>query len=355
MIFKDIAVARLVRQQIASSDFKTAKELVHWMGAMQAQDYNMAKWAIGVRVPGSTNQTIEKAIEKAEIIRTHVLRPTWHFVSANDIHWMLDLTGPRIKASLKFRQKHLELTDKILAKSNKVIEKALTGGKHLTRDELTSKLENSKIQLGDQRAGHILLAAELDKVICSGATNGKKTTYALLEERVPDSSKLTREEALALLTSRYFTSHGPATVKDFMWWSGLTLSDVKKGLEIVKGDFISEKIEQQTYWFTNSSHFSGMSTESVYLLPAFDEFMISYKDRTACLTLQHSKRAVSVNGILWPIIVINGQVMGTWKRIRGNKKSTIETEFFRKRNPEITKDVRNQIAAASEKVVSFFS
>jgi hypothetical protein len=328
MNLSDISNIRLIRQQIAGTKFKTVKEIVCWMGAMQGQDYTMAKWAIGTRLPGSTEKTVEAAINRGEIIRTHLLRPTWHFVSAEDIYWMLELTAPHIKASLKFRSKWLGLTDTICKKSNKIIEKALIAEKHLTRDEIVKKLENAKINTEEQRAHHLLLRAELDGIICSGRIKLKKQTYALLEERIPKSKTLNRDEALEKLARKYFTSHCPATLKDFVWWSGLPVNGAKRALEMVKQDLISEKISSQVYWLINSFSIPKNYKESIYLLPAYDEFLISYKDRNAAITFENNKKAISNNGIFRPTIIINGQVKGIWKQLMKKNKVIIETDFF---------------------------
>lgn len=332
MTLKDISRIRLHNQQIDNSGFKNAQELVAWMGAMQAQDYNMAKWAIGIRLPGSTDPSIEEAFRKGEIIRTHLLRPTWHLVSSSDIYWILELTAPHIKPLLRSRHKQLELSETIINKSKTVIEKVLEGGNHFTREELMFHLQNVHISTEGQRAAHLLLICELDGMICSGAVQEKKQTYTLLEERVLKPLSISREEALAELARRYFTSHGPATIQDFIWWSGLPVKDAKNGLEIVKSGFISAKADQQTLWFTDSISENSILSESVHLLPAYDEFIISYRDRSASILAENHKKAVSENGLFRPIIVVNGQVTGTWKRIQNKGKVRIETDYFQKNN-----------------------
>jgi hypothetical protein len=234
MDFKNIADIRLASQQIVATKCKTAKEVVAWMGAMQAQDYNMAKWAIGLRLPASMDEIIQETINSGEVLRTHILRPTWHFVAAEDIYWMLGLTAPQMKTLQRSRHKELGLTEKILAKSNSIIAKALSGGKHLSREELMALLEKSRIDTGNQKSYHLMHVAELNGVVCSGKINEKKQTYALLEERVQKPKSLTREEALARLAQKYFTSHCPATLQDFTWWSGLSAIDARHALEMVK-------------------------------------------------------------------------------------------------------------------------
>jgi hypothetical protein len=343
MNLTDIAPLRLINQQIKASKFKTAKEIVGWLGAMQAQDFNMAKWAIGVRLPNSTDKLIESAIDQGEIIRTHLMRPTWHFVSSDDIYWMLSLTAPQIKASLRSRNKELELTEIIYEKSNSIIENALQGGKHLFREELVAGLEQANIATDNNRASHLLLGAELDGIICSGKKKNNKITYALLSERVAGTKTFTRDEALAQLAQKYFTSHGPATIQDFVWWSGLSVNESRHALEMIKSNLVSETIDHQTFWFTNPIAIPKLEKDSIYLLPTYDEFIINYKDRTASLPLENFSKAVSNNGIFRPTIVINGQVKGLWKRTIKKDKIILETEFFQLVDKSIIKLIEKAV------------
>lgn len=325
----DIANARLISQQIAEPGFSSIKDLVGWMGAMQAQDYTMMKWAVGLRIPGLTDQNIEDAIGRGELIRMHLMRPTWHLVSSDDIYWLLELTAPQIRSAVRSRHRDLGLTDRILARSNETISAALAGGKHLTRQEILAELENAGIKTtADNRAAHLLLIAELDGIVCSGASRGGKQTYALLEERVPAGKSVDREEALAMLAKRYFTSHYPATIQDFSWWSGLPANDVKLAVEKIKSEFASESVDSKEYWVPDSAGLPCTEQDSLYLLPAYDEFLISYKDRSASLPVKTFKRAVSSNGIFRPVIVINGKVAGLWKRVLKKDRIVIETEMF---------------------------
>jgi hypothetical protein len=328
MDFADIAALRLVSQQIIGTKITTVKDMLGRMGALQAQDYAMVKWAVGVRFPKTTDQAIETAINKGEILRTHVLRPTWHLVSAENIYWMLALTAPQIKSSLKYRHTELEISEAVTAQSNRLIENTLRDGAHLTRDELVAELEKAGLINDTSRAYHLLLLAELDGIICSGAIIDRKQTYALLEKRIPRLKPLSREEALARLAKLYFSSRGPASVEDFVWWSRLSVGDARRALAMVKSDLTSETVYSQAYWFSNDISFPDTSKEEVSLLPAFDEFIISYKDRTASLPLANFHRAVSSNGIFRPVIVVDGQVIGIWKRTLKKNKVIVETEFF---------------------------
>ncbi len=328
MKLTDIANIRLVSQLISKPRFDTVKDIVGWMGAMQAQDYDMVKWAVGLRLPNGDTQMIERAISDGDIIRTHLLRPTWHLVSADDIHWMLELTAQRIRAGMKSRHRVLGLTESHLERSNETIAKALEG-KQLTRGELISELEKAGIPTaGDNRASHMFRVAELTGIMCSGATDGNKETYALLSERVPKATSLSREAALAALARRYFNSHCPANLNDFIWWSGLSVSEAKQALDLVKSDFVPVAIDSQNYWFPNSYEVPEAGEHGVYLLPAFDEYLISYKDRSASLPFKDFNKAVFINGIFRPIVVVNGQVKGIWKRTIKKDRVVVETELF---------------------------
>ncbi len=328
MNLADIASIRLISQQIATTKSKTVKETIEWLGAMQAQDYEMAKWGIGVRIANSTDQLIESSIDKGEIIRTHLLRPTWHFVSADDIYWMLELSAPRIKAMLKSRHKQLEITETVIKKSHNVIVNALSQGSHLTRKELVIELEKSGIVTKENRAAHLLMLAELDKIICSGKTKARKQTYAIFSERVPHKKKITRDEAMAELAKKYFTSHCPATLQDFAWWSGLSIRDAEQALEMIKPTLISEDINSLTYWISGSYSPPKVNEKLMYLLPAYDEFVISYKDRSSIFSVENQKKTISSNGMFWPTIVLNGKVKGLWKRKVKKDTVSIEANLF---------------------------
>jgi len=330
MKLADIANIRLASQLISKPQFDSVKDIVGWMGAMQAQDYAMVKWAVGIRHPDADYREIERAISDGEIIRTHLLRPTWHLVSADDIYWMLELTASRIRAGMKSRHRVLGLTESLLERSNETISRALEG-KQLNREELISELEKAGISTaGDNRASHMFRVAELTGIMCSGATDGNKESYALLSERVPKAASLGREAALAALAKRYFNSHCPATLNDFIWWSGLSVSEAKQALDLVKPDFVTETIDSQIYWLPNSYETPEAGEQGVCLLPAFDEYLISYKDRSASLPFRDFNKAVSNNGVFRPIVVVNGEVKGIWKRTIKKEGVVVETELFYK-------------------------
>jgi hypothetical protein len=317
-----IAQHRLYNQQIASTKFKEPSQVVSWLGALQAQDYAGAKWSIGLRLPDAIDSDIEQAIAAKTIIRTWPMRGTLHFVAPEDVRWLLALLTPRIIAQGAGRYRQLELDEAIFARSKELFAKALQGGKQLTRDEMHQLLERAHISTAGQRGYHILCRSAQDGLICFGAPSGKQQTFTLLDEWVPPTKSLERDEALAELVKRYFTSHGPATLPDFVWWSGLTVTDARAGLEIVKSQFIQETLNGQTYWMSPDRPVIADNSPTIYLLPGFDEYMLGYRDRTAVLEAIHTQKITpGNNGMFSPTIVIDGKVAGTWKRTF--KKDTV--------------------------------
>jgi hypothetical protein len=329
MTHYEIANYRLASQKLFKTSSQTPQEIVKHLGAMQAQDYSMVKWAIGSRCDASEKE-IEKAINSGKIIRTHILRPTWHLVSSEDIYWMLDLSGPQVKRIILSETKKQGYDEKEFEKINSALEKILAGNNHLTRDEIMKELYIKKLS-DDYSLSPVLIMmyAELEGLVCSGKRKGKQTTYALLEERVSKpSTKLTKEEGLAKLAKRYFESHGPATLLDFSWWSGFSPTVVKAVIHSIESELNSVEIDNQKYWFGND--FSGVDNfrESVHFLPAFDEILISYKTREASILLEHQSKAFTRNGIFKPVILENGKVIGTWKRTIKKDHAKVETQFF---------------------------
>jgi hypothetical protein len=323
----DIAHRRLHTQHIAGAPLQTPEDVVRHLSAVQAQDYQAAKWAVGLRLGDNARDSdIDEAFTTGTILRTHVLRPTWHFVLPADIRWLLALTAPRVHVFNAYYYRKLELDDALFARSHAIIRKALENGKHLTRPELGAILEQEGIDTHDGvRLGYILIHAELEAVICSGPRQGKQFTYALLDERAPGAKTLPHDEALAQLVLRYFTGHGPATVKDLMWWSSLTAAEVKAGIEMVKSQLIQEVVDGQTYWHTDTTPFVKDKSPTAYLLPNFDEFSVGYADRSA---LYEASLALQPFVLLGNIIVIDGQIVGTWKRTFSKDAVVITADTF---------------------------
>ena len=336
----NITQQRLFNQRLIKSKFTKPSEVVKWLGAVQAQDYPGAKWALSLRIQGSMGADIEKAIVDGSIIRTHVLRPTWHFLAAEDARWILELTAPRVKKIISHYDKKLGLDEKTVLRSNFIFTKALKGNKQLIRTELKEIIKKEGINIDGMRFGFMLAHAELDRVTCSGAKRGKQFTYALFDDRVPKTESKTKEEALAELVRRYFTSHGPAQLQDFVWWSGLTMKDAKEGIELNKQELVSQTINDKTYWFSKSMQFVKNLPAAAYLLPNYDEYMISYKDRSDFFPNKEMQRIGSKNHIFNNSIVLNGKIIGSWKKDIKNK---VITDIFVKLTNEETKLVDKSI------------
>jgi len=309
----DLVSRRLHNQRLSAPNSRKAVDVVRWFGAVQSQDFEAAKWAIALRMRSATNDAIEDAFNRGEILRTHVMRPTWHFVAREDIRWLLELTAARVDLRCGPGYRMFELDDAVFKRSHKVLERALKNERHLSRAELRRKLNESGVAADDGvRLGHILIRAELDRVVCSGPRIGKQLTYALFDERVPETEPLDRDEALARLTRLYFQSHGPATLQDFVWWSGLTTAEAKRGLELVDIEKVS--IDERVYWSLPSSDPAPDSSRTAHLLPAFDEYFVAYKDRQ--LVFGSDDRELTASDVLGPTVIIDGTVAGRWKKTK---------------------------------------
>lgn len=296
---QDIINRRLISQHIAGGEFTEPAGLIQWMGCMRADDFAAGKWAIGNRVAGSTDKTVEHAFNKGDILWTYVLRPERHFISAADIRWMLALTSPKIKAFNKEIYRALGIDGNLLRKSKRIITMALEKGQ-LTRGQLWGILADAHIRVDELRLGWMLMDAELDGLICSGGVVGHQVSYALLDHRAPPMAPRKKEELVAELTRRYFRSRGPATIQDFAGWSGLRIRDIHNGVEWNRQWLANEVVNGQVYWFDPSAG-AGGDPSSLFLLPALDEWVMAY----------------SGTSFYRPMLVIAGHIAGTWTSVLG--------------------------------------
>jgi hypothetical protein len=316
---------RLKNQHLITSAFKDPVDVVRSLVAMQAQDYSGAKWAIGQRMRRSSDDQVEKAFTDGRILRLHLMRPTWHFVAPEDIRWLVNLTAPRVKATHSYYFKKSQLDDATIKRTNKILTKALRDGKQLTRDELRPVVKRAGVEPGEsERFGRIMFRAELDGFVCSGARKGNQFTYALLEERVPTSRSLERDEALAELAQRYFATRGPATANDFAWWSGLTVTDVKRGISACGPSLKSEVVDNKTYWLSEkTAQLKSKVAEMSHLLSPYDEYFISYKDRSAAMH-PHFTEGSSAQLVFDAPLLVDGFCVGGWKRMLKGEEVTIQ-------------------------------
>ena len=283
---------------------------------MQSQDYTAAKWALGQRTLGATDRKLDRLVDEGRILRTHLMRPTWHFVLPEDIRWLLDLTGPRVQLGLASRYRQLEIDERVIGRAIAAFVAALSGGHHLTRPELGAVLQAAGISPDGQRLPHLISAAELNGVIASGPRRGKQFTYALLAERAPKARVLDRAKALGELAKRYFRSHGPAQVQDFVWWSGLTMADARTGITGAGAALAHEVADGKEYWFDAQPDPIAKSDKTAHLLPNFDEYTVAYRDRAAAIhpDVRFEPSLFSFSSILANVVVVAGRVRGAWRR-----------------------------------------
>ena len=300
---------------LAGSPHTTGADVVRALGAVQAQDYPGAKWALGMRARGTTDASIQKEVDEGKILRTHVLRPTWHFVAPEDIRWMQALTGERVNRTMGYYNDVFELDARIFARSHAVMEKALAGGNALTRQELRALLEKKIGPTNGQRLARVVMQAECTGLICSGPMRGKQFTYALIEERAPAARTLDRDEALRELALRYFPTRGPATPQDFSWWSGLTVADANRAIGIAGKALEPVEVEGRRYWQGAGTRDTAVRP-TAHLLPNYDEFFIGYRDRGAIgRRLRSAKSVMGGSALIAHVIAVNGQLVGGWKNL----------------------------------------
>jgi hypothetical protein len=307
-----IALERLLNQRLVGASFASPAAAVKALGAVQAQDYYGACWALAQRVSGATELSVEKAFDRGAILRTHVLRPTWHFVAPSDIRFLIELSHASIARRMAPYERKAGFTTRLLAKAHDVLARALESG-YRTREDLGQALAARGIRATGAALGLLMMRAEIELVVTSGPRRGKQFTYATFEARAPKARSLPREEALAELARRYFTTPGPALLADFAWWAGLTLADARVGVLATKG--LAERVlAEKTYWSPRARTPSPAARSSVLLLPNYDEFVISYKDYRPVFDSALAKKLVPRERLAAHLLVVGGQVIGGWRR-----------------------------------------
>ncbi len=346
----DVIKMRLQNQHLSKKEFNKPAEIVRWLGAVQAQDYAGAKWSLATRISGISEQEIDRSFDAGDILRTHVLRPTWHFVLPEDISWMLKLSEPRITAYSAKYFRDAGLDKETFKRTNKIIVKALEKKDFLTKKEIGEALQKAKINTDDLRLTFIIIRAELDRLICSGPRRGKQMTYALLERRAPHAKDLKKDEALSSLAKIYFKSRGPAIDKDFGWWSGLSAADARRAIDIISADLFREELKGQTYYFIPSSDSGDTVKKSqVHLLPSWDEYTVAYKDRSLVIDPMFEKE--SKHGIFSPVIIIDGKIRGVWRRELKTSSVDMEIQYF----GALSKVLRDKVLSTAKVYAGFLN
>ncbi|MDQ3954325.1 MAG: winged helix DNA-binding domain-containing protein, partial [Actinomycetota bacterium] len=332
----DIARRRMRASRLTGAPFTAPDEAVRWHCAMQAQDYGPAKWSIGQRAARVRDDEIDRALHSGSIVRTHVLRPTWHFVARDDVRWLLALTGPRVQRSIGSRYRELGLDGRTLDRCEARIVSALEGGRRLTREDIAGILDDARIDRTGQRLPFILMHCELEAVICSGGRRGKQLTYALLDERVPRGGRFDRDEALAELVHRYLASHGPATIKDLRWWSSLTAADIRQALEALGPRVQSDAIDGITFWFLTEDSGRATRRRGAHLLQAYDELIVGYTEsRFFGDPIGARARAVWRDRRLPSgVLLLDDRVGGHWRRTIGKHGVSVEILTYEEPSPD---------------------
>lgn len=320
----DIAIRRLLGQRVAGARFEDATRAVTSLGAVQAQDYLGSLWAIGLRTRGATEADVERAVAERAIVRTWPMRGTLHFVPAADVRWMLKLAAPRAISAAAARHRELGLDEAAFARSRDLLGRALRGGRRLTRDGAYQVLRSGRVSPAGQRGIHVLQRLAQEGFLCFAAREGRQQTFALLDEWLPQGRTLARDEALAELATRYFTGHGPATIQDFAWWSGLAAADAREGLELARPRLARDVADGQVYWRSRTAA-RPRAGSAAALLPAFDELLVGYRDRSATLDPRFADR---VGRLLSPTVVVRGRVVGTWTRAFRGDAVVVRARFF---------------------------
>ena len=324
-----IGLQRLSRLLVTDEQPVRPQEAAAHIGLIQAQDYLGALWAVGLRLQGSTEKHVEQSLASRQFIRTWPARGTLHFVAAADVRWMLALLTPRVLSGSAGRFRRLELDEAVFARSRDVCIDGLQGGKIVSREEMYRLLENQRISTAGQRGIHILWRLAQEGLLCFGPRQGKQHTFVLLDEWLPAAANSrSADESLAELALRYFSSHGPAALQDFTWWSGLSGTQAREALELVKNRLVADGPGTQALWRAPSLPPAAGQAPAAVLLPAFDEYLVGYKERSAVLDPRQVKQINAGGGMLNPVIVIDGQVAGTWKRTLRKQSVSITPAWF---------------------------
>lgn len=343
----NIALLRLHNQGLLEDHFKKPEQVVQWFGAVQAQEYQASLWAIGLRLPATTTEeTIKQAITDRKILRTWPMRGTIHYVPAEDAAWMTQLMARRVNVRFQSYFKKIDLTPDILVKGKAILMQSLAGGKQLTRKEIYEAFVLGGVE-SKQHGLHIIGHCAQEGLVCFGPYRDKQPTFVALDDWVLHPRKLEGDAALAEIVRKYFTSHGPATVYDCSWWSGLTTAEVKRGLDIITGELISEIQNGKEYWFAPYKKEPSI-TQSALLLPCFDEYTVAYKDRSVVVSdtlLKQVGYGISNN------VIIDGRIMGTWRRIIAKNTIALEVQPL----TELTTPHKKEILAAAEKFGKFMN
>lgn len=317
---------RLLGQQLICPQFTSPHDVVAWMGAMQGQEYKMMRWAVAMRTRKPSARAFEKEYDSGKIIRTHLFRSTWHLISGDDYRWMIDLCSDKARKGVRgwIKMNGLTISEDEEWRFQEFLSGSMKGLGSLTRDEVLGIAMDSPFRDRPEHVKYLIILAEVSGVICSGDLTGNERTYCLAADKLQGQISMNREESLTELARRYFLSHGPATLEDFVWWTGLNIGECRQGVESLGDDLIQERWKGLDFLMHKDCRTRGFRTGTVTLLPSYDEYLIGYKSRQLVLHPEHRHRAHDQKGIFWPVVLQDGEVVGNWK-MTGDR---ITTEIF---------------------------
>ncbi len=318
---------RLLNQQLIVPQFKTPTEVVSHMGAMQAQEYRMMRWAVEMRTKKPSHKAFKEAFDSGQIIRLHLMRGTWQLVSAEDYWWMIDLCAPKAIVVTKgwMSSNKISIPDEELIRVRDILIQTTSEKGSVTKEDFVQTLAEKDIKMDDHRLSYHIRMAEFSGVLCSGDLLPTKTTYALTAEKIgPRPTQIDAEEALMHFTRKYFQSHQPATLEDFVWWSGLNVNDCRKGIALLGDTIYKETWKGRDFYLTDNCRTRGFRTGKLLLIPPYDEYLIGYKSRDIVLPPEHRHRAHNNSGIFQSIIAHDGIICGNWSPF----KNDCQVNFF---------------------------
>ena len=342
---------RMLNQQLLSPLYERPEDIVAWQGAMQAQDYNYFRWAIGIRQRTPQLIQLQEAFVKAELLRLHLLRCTVQVVSQKDIGWLLPLCKERNLRTLQSWHKSINISfsESHFEEITRAMQELLAGGKSLPKRAIAEELASLGFLLDDRLLTSLLVWSEIEGILCSGVMQGREATWALLSERVSTVCSLTPDEALKQLALKYFRSHSPASLEDFVWWAGLSKTRCKKALTLIANEVEEIKVEGEAMYLYHNTLDCPDYARKVLLLPPYDEYLIGYKSRWVALEKKHTAKAHNNFGIFKPVILHEGRVVGNWKASIDKQGENLTIDFF----AEKSKIGRQSLQGAVNQFVQF--
>lgn len=309
---------RLLNQQLIVPQFDNPTDVVSYMGAMQAQEYRMMRWAVAMRTRKPSLKAFKEAFDKGEIIRLHLMRGTWQLVSAHDYWSMINVFAPKAIAVTKgwMSSNKISIPDEELMRIRDILAQTAADLGSVTKEDFVYALAERDIRMDDHRLSYHIRMAELSGILCSGDLLPHKATYALTANKVKQNEKMDRDEVLLNITYKYFQSRQPATLEDYVWWSGLNISDCRKGIALLGNHISMEKYKGREFYLTDNCRTRGFRKGNFLLIPPYDEYLISYKSRDIVLPSEHRHRAHNNSGIFQPIIAYDGIICGNWSPFR---------------------------------------